>query len=115
VAVTINELFSGIETVGTTEHSMTTDTAGPDADTTNGAIQVYVDLSALDKGDQYVIAFYEKVRSGGTQRKVQEWVVANDAIPIWPSPTFMVKHGWDFTIRKLVGTDRSIEWSIRSP
>ena len=29
------------------------------------------------------------------------------------TPALVLMHGWDMTILKLAGTDRSIEWSIR--
>ena len=41
------EAFTGTETISTTEHSLTTDTAGPDADTTAGVFQPFVDLASL--------------------------------------------------------------------
>ena len=43
----ISEAFTGSETVGTTEHSMTTDTAGPDEETSDGWFQSFLDLGAL--------------------------------------------------------------------
>jgi hypothetical protein len=33
--------------------------------------------------------------------------------PIWVSPTLILMHGWDGTILKIAGTDRSIDFSIR--
>ena len=111
----IAELYSGSETVSTTEHSLTTDTAGPDVDTTDAVIQVWLDLSALVKADVYQFRIYEKVTSGGTQRVVYEVRFANaQTEPIWVSPTLIVMHGWDATLDKISGADAAITWSIRS-
>lgn len=111
----IAELYTGSETVSGTEWSLTTDSSGPDADTTDGIVQAFIDLSALAAGDQYTIAFYEKVTSGGTQRKVESWTVTGaQSTPGWVSPAVIVLYGWDFTIIKVAGTDRAITWSVRS-
>ena len=113
----ISEVHTGTETVGTTEWSLTTDTSYDTADarTTDGVYQVFIDFSALLVGDQYQIRLYEKVLSSSTQRIVEEWtVVGPPSSPIWVSPSFILLHGWDITLDKIAGTDRSIDWSIRS-
>lgn len=109
----IAELYSGTEAVGTTEHSLTTDTAGPDADTTDGVFQVFLDLSDMVAGDQLQIRIYEKVRSGDTQRIVYEAILTGaQAQPIWVSPSLVLLHGWDVTLDALAGTITA-NWSIR--
>lgn len=111
----ISEAFSGTETVGSTnEWSMTTDTAGPDADTSDGIFQAFVDLSALAAGDTFEFRCYEKVLSASTQRLVY-WARFSgvQGSPNWVSPSLVLLHGWDMTLKKIAGTDRSIDWSIR--
>lgn len=110
----IAEAYSGTETVSTTEWSLTTDTAGPDAQTGDGVYQVLIDLSALAAGDVFEFAVYEKVLSSSTQRKVFSASFAGaQPEPVWVSPTLILLHGWDATLVKVSGTDRSIDWSIR--
>lgn len=110
----ITQLYNVTETVTTTEWSFTTDTSGPDADTTDGVFQFVADLNALAAGDQYRIRLYEKVSGTGTQRLVEEWILDGaQSKPLWFSPCFILMHGWDWTITKLAGTDRSIEGSVR--
>jgi hypothetical protein len=110
----ISEAFSGTETVSTTEWSMSTDTSGPDTQTGDGVYQFYLDLNALAKGDKFRFRVYEKVLSSSTQRVVFEASFANaQSNPIWVSPTLILMHGWDGTIIKIAGTDRSIDFSIR--
>jgi hypothetical protein len=109
----IAELFSGTEAVSTTEWSITTDTAGPDAETTDGIIQVWLDLSDMIAGDQLQIRLYEKVRSGDTQRVVDEWILTGaQSKLIWVMPTFVLLHGWDVTLKALAGTV-TVLWSVR--
>lgn len=110
----ISEAFTGTETVTTTEHSMTTDTAGPDADTTDGAFQAFIDLNAVAAGDVFEFRVLEKVLSSSTQREVFSARFANaQGSPVWVSPTLILMHGWDMTLKKISGTDRAIDWSIR--
>jgi hypothetical protein len=110
------ELYTGIETVSTTEWSMTTDTAGPDADTNASVVQAFVELNNLAAGDVFEMRVYEKVASGGTQRLVYSAAFAGvQAAPLWASPPLILMWGWDMTLIKISGTDRSITWSIRKP
>jgi hypothetical protein len=107
------EAFTGTETVGATEHSMTTDTAGPDADTTRGVFQAFIDLNALAAGDEYEFKAYEKVRTGDTQRLVYAVSFRNaQATPVWASPTLILGIGWDMTLKKIAGSDRALNWRI---
>jgi hypothetical protein len=107
------EAFTGTETVGTTEHSMTTDTSGPDADTTPGVFQAFLDLNAVAAGDTFEFKAYEKVRTGDTQRAIYSArFTGAQGTPIWVSPTLVLGVGWDMTLKKLAGTDRAINWRI---
>lgn len=109
----ITELYTGTEAVSTTEWSATTDTAGPDADTTNGVFQAFLDVSDMIAGDQLQIRIYEKVRSGDTQRIVfQSILTGAQSEPIWVSPSLILLHGWDVTMKALAGTI-TVNWSIR--
>ena len=111
----ISEAYAGSETVGTTEHSLTTDTAGPDVDTNDGVYQCFLDLNALAKGDVFEFKVYEKVGAASTQRVVYSVRFANaQTEPIWVSPSLILLHGWDMTLDKISGTDRAIDWSIRA-
>jgi len=104
-------------TITTAEVSLTTNTtySTANAQTTAGSTQVWLDLNALALGDQFALVLYEKVKSGGTQRKVSVWNFAGpQSTPGWVSPAFLVRNGWDVTLKKLAGTDRSIDWSIRN-
>jgi hypothetical protein len=109
----IAELYTGTEAVSTTEHSLTTDTAGPDADTTDGVFQAFLDVSDMIAGDQLQIRVYEKVRSGDTQRIVYQAILTGaQSEPIWVSPSLILLHGWDITCDALAGTI-TVNWSIR--
>lgn len=109
----IAEIYSGTHAVDTTEWSLTTDTSGPDADTTDGVFQAFLDLNDMIAGDQLQIRVYEKCRSGDTQRVVYEAILTGaQAQPMWVSPSLILMHGWDITLDALAGTITAL-WSIR--
>lgn len=110
----ISELYALTFTSNTTEWSMTTNTAGPDTDTTDGVFQCFIELNNLAAGDTFEYKVYEKTQSGSTQRLVY-WSRFSgvQGSPVWVSPSLILMHGWDMTIKKIAGTDRSISWSIR--
>jgi hypothetical protein len=109
----ITEAFAGSEAVSTTEHSLTTDTAGPDTETSDGVFQVFLDLNDMVAGDQLQVRIYEKVGSASTQRIVYEAILSGvQASPVWVSPSLILMHGWDVTLDALAGTI-TVDWSIR--
>lgn len=109
----ITEAFAGSEAVGATEHSCTTDTAGPDVETSDGVFQVFLDVSDMIAGDQLQIRIYEKVQSTSTQRIVFQAILTGaQSEPVWVSPSLILLHGWDVTLDALSGTI-TVEWSIR--
>ena len=109
----ITEAFAGSEAVGTTEHSLTTDTAGPDVETSDGVFQVFLDVSDMVSGDELQIRVYEKVQSGDTQRICyQANLVGPQSPPIFVLPSLVLMHGWDVTLDAIAGTI-TCTWSIR--
>lgn len=109
----ITELYTGTEAISTTEWSLTTDTSGPDTDTTDGVFQVFLDVSDMVAGDQLQVRIYEKVTSGGSQLLVYEAILTGQqAAPVWVSPSLILMHGWDVTCDALAGTI-TVNWSIR--
>lgn len=109
----ISEAYAGTEAVSTTEHSMTSDTAGPDAETADGVYQIFLDLSDMVAGDELQIRVYEKVGAASTQRIVyQANLVGAQSPPIWVSPSLILMHGFDATLDAIAGTI-TVDWSIR--
>lgn len=109
----VTEAYTGSQDVSTTEWSLTTDSAGPDVDTTDGAYQCFLDLSPLVKGDAFKFQVYETV--GSNQKLVFASTFANaQSAPVWVSPTLMLISGWDMTLVRTAGLDHVIVWSIRS-
>jgi hypothetical protein len=93
---------------------MTTDTSGPDVDTTDGIFQLFLDVSDMVAGDELQIRIYEKCTGSGDTQRIcyQASLVGAQANPIWISPTLILMHGWDMTLDAIAGTI-TVLWSIR--
>jgi hypothetical protein len=110
-------LYSGSNSISTTEFSLTLNstTGAPASKTDKGTVQLVLDVSAMIAGDQYELKLYDKARSGDTQRLASRWTMTGaQAEPLFMTPALMLGEGWDFTLKRLAGSDRTIQSSIRS-
>lgn len=103
-------------TIGATEYSISlASTSGaPASKTDKVSACCSLDLNALAIGDVFKLTLYDKCRSGDTQRVVESWYVGVNNGPNFITPPFMIGEGWDFTLKKISGTDRTIPASIRA-
>lgn len=108
----ISEQYAGSEAVGATEWSCTTDTGGPDVDTSDGIYQAFFDVSDMVAGDVLRIRVYERVQSSSTQRVVYEAILTDAQSESFVLPSLILLHGWDITLLAVSGTI-TVEWSIR--
>ena len=109
----ITETFTNSATIGTTEYSCPNASTTLTPITTDGVYQVFIDTGNMAAGDQFRIKIYEKVTSGGSQREIYAAVLTGTMTDNCVSRSLILLHGWDVTIQKLAGTDRSFAWSIR--
>ena len=112
----LTEAYTNSQTVSTTEHSLPNDATYSSSSpmTADGMYQAFIDLSAMAAGDEFEFKVYEKVSSTATQSLVYvKNFVGRCATPLHVTPALILFHGWDMTLKKISGTDRSIEWSIR--
>src|SRR5262245_27450568 len=110
----ITEAFTGTESVTTTEWSLTADSSTVQTQTDDGIYQLFLDLSGLQNGDAFRLRGYEKVRSADSQRVFLDYTIAHaQSTPNWVSDSFILMNGWDFTLLRTAGSDRTITWSIR--
>jgi hypothetical protein len=102
-------------TISTTEYSLTNDSTVVATQTDDGLYQAFIDFNAMTSTETYVVKIYEKAYAAATQRVCQSWTLtgAQTDSPIWVSPHLQLMHGWDITVTKTAGTDRSIAWSVR--
>jgi len=111
MAITTQE---GTSTIGTAEFSLPAGSTTLTPQTTAGVYQLFLDLSNMTATEAYQITIYEKVKSAGTQRVAyQTTVYGVKTNTAWASPALALINGWDMTVKKLQGTDRSFDYSIR--
>jgi len=109
----ITEPYTGTEAVTTTEWSMTSDSSTLGAITDDGIYQLWLDLNDMILADELEVRIYEKVRSADTQRQVHMWKFKHvQTDKVWASPTLILLHGWEMTLKATVGTI-TVLWSIR--
>lgn len=100
--------------VSGTELSLTGGTSSLQSITTAGVFQLWLDLNAMAKGDEFRARCYEKVdTSAGTKRVLWEATFYDVQSEIFFSEFTTLYAGWEMTIIKLAGTDRAIDASIR--
>lgn len=110
----ISTFISNTVSISSTEISLLNGNSTISSNTTSGVYQLFVDTNAMASGDQYQLKIYEKTINGGTQRAMMTSIISGaQSDPIYFTPSFILINGWDMSIKKLSGTDRSFDWSIR--
>ena len=110
----ISEAFQSSATIGTTERFLASDSTTKTDQTADGVYQLFLDLNAVAAGDIFQVKVYERISSGGTTRVLYIDNVSGPLdSPMYASPSLILVHGWEFSLAKISGTDRSIAWSIR--
>lgn len=98
--------------ISTTEYSLPAAGTTLTAQTTKGAMQTMIDFAAMVAGDQYRIRVYETINAG-SQLVIFEAVVTGVQPGPYVTPVFYVGNGWNVTVQRTAGSDRTIKWSIR--
>lgn len=112
--MSLSQPDDGTLTVSTTELSFISGTSTLQTNSTPGVYQLFADLSALASGDSFRIRIKEEVIPSGTQNIIEDVTIAGPlAQPVYVSAPLLLMNGWDMTIVKVKGTDRSIPYSIR--
>lgn len=103
-------------TIGTTEYSLPANAnyASGSPQTTSGCVQLVLDVANMVAGDEYELRQYEKARTADTQRLAEVWSLTGaQAKPLMTTPAVTLARGWDYTLKKITGTDRAFSWSVR--
>lgn len=110
MAITV--AYSGTATINT-EYSLVNNSTTLASSTDVGVYQVFIDTSAMAAGDEYEIDIKEKVITGGTQQSIYTAVLDGAQSSPFVTPTLVLMLGWDVTMTRVTGTNRSFSWSIR--
>ena len=111
MAITIYR--SGTAIIGTAEYSLVNNSTTLATDTTPGVFQVFIDLTAMQGGDEYIINIKDRTVSGGAQLVIYESTLEGTQTSPFVAPTLILFYGWDVTVQRITGVNRSISWSIR--
>jgi hypothetical protein len=100
--------------ISTTEYSLPNASTSLTPQTDDCVLQTFIDFGNMIAGDSYQIRLYEKYAGAGTQRLVDEWVLNGlQSKPMLVIPSVILGEGWDVTVKRLSGSDRTIYWSLR--
>lgn len=104
-------------TIGATEYSFANGSTTLATKTDKGIYALTLDFNALVAADEFLVQLYEAARSsGGTKRIVDSWPIVgpqgkpNSIIP--STEGYILGNGWDWTIKKIAGTDRAIPFTL---
>ena len=116
MAITEAFTLNNVTPSGTTELSIPRNATYDVAQnqTTDGVFQLWVDDQAnMTKTEEYRIRIYEKVESGGTSKVVFSATIKGVQSEIFVTPMLVLMNGWDMSLKKIAGTDRAFDASIR--
>lgn len=103
---------TGSASISSTEYSLPTASTTRVAQTTLGRLECLIDASAMTATETYDVFVYDKV-NGGTQRLIYSDRLVGVQAYLYRVPVIYLCEGWDISMIKVAGTDRTIAWSIR--
>lgn len=111
----ITTAYTNTATISSAETSLVSaNTTLPTITAEPGIYQVALDLSALAATDTYELRIYDAAAAAGTKRiAMRRRITGALDEPIYITPSLLLMHGWDVSLTKIAGTDRSVSWSIR--
>lgn len=98
--------------ISTTEISIMTGTSTLTAQTTQGVVHCVIDFENSIAGDEWDVVMYEARAVGQTQLPIWKAHIRGVSDPLVLPPTFLC-NGWNITVKRTAGTDRTIYWSVR--
>ena len=105
-------LVDGSASIGATEYSLPNASTTLTPKTDDCVLQTFIDFANMAAGDEYRIRIREKINAG-TQRIVYDATVEGVQGAPFITPSLILGDGWDVTVQKVSGTDRTIAWSLR--
>jgi hypothetical protein len=111
MAITV--AYTGTATISTAEYSLVSASTTLASSTDTGVYQIFIDATNMAAGDEYEIFIKEKVVAAGPQDTIYSATLVGVQTSPFVTPTLVLMLGWDVTMDKIAGTDRSFSWSIR--
>jgi hypothetical protein len=112
----ISRYATASPTIGATEYSLAAASTSLPTKTDIGFYALTLDLNALAAGDEFLLQLYEMGVSAGTKRLLEQWSIVGppgEPVSTFGSPSDVpLGNGWDWTIKKIAGTDRAIPFTL---
>lgn len=99
-------------TISTSEYFLVSDSTTATYQTEDARITGAIDFANMTAAEQYRIRIYDKVNGGSALPLWEAYLTGVQPGPL-VLPTLMVGNGWEISVLKVAGTDRSIAWSVR--
>jgi len=105
-------ITSNSATIGTTEYYLASNSTSKTSQTLDCMLEVFIDFAAMTATEEYQVKMYEKIN---TVERVL-WTTNVRGVQSAPlvAPSLIVGEGWEVSVKKIAGTDRSIAWSLRT-
>lgn len=110
MAITIT---SDSASISTTEYFLASDSTTATYQTLDCILQAFIDFANMVAGDQYTVKVYEKINAG-TARAIYTAVLSGVQPSPHVTPSLVVGDGWEVSVTRNAGSDRSIAWSLRT-
>ncbi len=81
--------------------------------TDKGVFQLFLKSTAMAKGDEYKVRFYEKASTGATKSVFFTATLSDVQSEQFTHPPMILGIGWDMTAQRTGGSNRAFSWSVR--
>lgn len=99
-------------TISTTEYYLFSDSVTAVPQTTAARVTGWINFAAMTAAETYDINFYEKVNGGSMLKAFMTSRLIGVQAELFFLPEFPGKEGYEVSVTKIAGTDRSIGWGL---
>lgn len=96
--------------ISSSEYYLAADSTSKSLQTDDCILQTWIFAASIAAGDVFEIKLYEKINTNETSRVIGYLTIDQTSYII---PSTIVGEGWDVSVKKTAGTDRTIHWSLR--
>lgn len=100
-------------TISTTEYFLASDSTTATYQTADVILQATIDFAAMLAGDQYRIRVYERVDGTNLRTLIDATLSGVQATP-YVIPSLILVAGWEVSVIRTAGSDRSIAWRLNT-
>lgn len=103
-------LINDSASITTTEYFLASDSTTKTSQTDDAMVQLWCGDTNIAASDVFEIKIYEKINAVEFSRVLGYLTVDEKQ---FTSPAFFLGDGWEFSLKKITGTNRTINWSLR--